>query len=111
MTLRAEAKSLMRDRILRTADRLFYAEGIQAVGVDTIAAEVGNSNRTQYNHFVPRPADPRLPRRIGPAGPRIRPAAGGADPGEFDRSTFFAQPATAVPLHQCEAEAAETPKR
>lgn len=51
MTLRAEAKSLMRDRILRTADRLFYTQGIQAVGVDTIAAEVGISKRTLYNHF------------------------------------------------------------
>jgi len=41
----------MKQRILQTADRLFYQHGIQAVGVDTIAAEVGISKRTLYNHF------------------------------------------------------------
>src|SRR5215467_1591294 len=45
------AKSDMKDRILETADRLFYLQGIRAVGVDTIAAEVGISKRTLYNHF------------------------------------------------------------
>ncbi|WP_146686395.1 TetR/AcrR family transcriptional regulator [Bradyrhizobium canariense] len=41
----------MKDRILETADRLFYLQGIRAVGVDTIAAEIGISKRTLYNHF------------------------------------------------------------
>src|SRR5579862_9711446 len=41
----------MKQRILQIADRLFYQHGIQAVGVDTIAAEVGISKRTLYNHF------------------------------------------------------------
>ncbi|WP_291865169.1 TetR/AcrR family transcriptional regulator [Bradyrhizobium sp.] len=41
----------MRERILETADRLFYQRGIRAVGVDTIAAEIGISKRTLYNHF------------------------------------------------------------
>ena len=41
----------MRDRILQTTDRLFYSQGIRAVGVDTIAAAVGISKRTLYNHF------------------------------------------------------------
>ena len=31
----------MADRILETADRLFYGQGIRAMGVDTIAAEIG----------------------------------------------------------------------
>lgn len=44
-------KPSMKQRILATADRLFYQRGIQAVGVDTIAAEVGISKRTLYNHF------------------------------------------------------------
>jgi AcrR family transcriptional regulator len=44
-------KPPMKQRILATADRLFYQHGIQAVGVDTIAAEVGISKRTLYNHF------------------------------------------------------------
>ena len=45
------AKPSMKDRILETADRLFYLQGIRAVGVDTIAAEIGISKRTLYNHF------------------------------------------------------------
>jgi len=45
-------KQPMKERILATADRLFYQHGIQAVGVDTIAAEVGISKRTLYNHFA-----------------------------------------------------------
>jgi AcrR family transcriptional regulator len=41
----------MQERILDTAGRLFYGQGIRAVGVDTIAAEIGISKRTLYNHF------------------------------------------------------------
>jgi AcrR family transcriptional regulator len=44
-------KQTMDERILETADRLFYLRGIRAVGVDTIAAEIGISKRTLYNHF------------------------------------------------------------
>lgn len=44
-------KAAMRERILETADRLFYGQGIRAVGVDTVAAEIGISKRTLYNHF------------------------------------------------------------
>jgi AcrR family transcriptional regulator len=44
-------KSDMKERILETADRLFYLRGIRAVGVDTVAAEIGISKRTLYNHF------------------------------------------------------------
>jgi len=40
------AKPTMNERILETADRLFYLRGIRAVGVDTIAAEIGISKRT-----------------------------------------------------------------
>ncbi len=45
------AKRTMKERILETADRLFYLQGIRAVGVDTVAAEIGISKRTLYNHF------------------------------------------------------------
>jgi AcrR family transcriptional regulator len=44
-------KPATKDRILETADRLFYLQGIRAIGVDTIAAEIGISKRTLYNHF------------------------------------------------------------
>jgi AcrR family transcriptional regulator len=45
------ARELMQERILETADRLFYQQGIRAVGVDTVAAEIGISKRTLYNYF------------------------------------------------------------
>jgi len=50
------AKPDMKDRILETADRLFYLQGIRAVGVDTIAVEIGISKRTLYNHFPSKDA-------------------------------------------------------
>jgi AcrR family transcriptional regulator len=49
-------KQDMKARILETADRLFYLRGIRAVGVDTVAAEVGISKRTLYNHFPSKDA-------------------------------------------------------
>jgi len=45
------AKEAMQERILDTAGRLFYGQGIRAVGVDTIAAEIGISKRTLYNYY------------------------------------------------------------
>ena len=65
----------MQERILETADRLFYGQGIRAVGVDTIAAEIGISKRTLYNHF-PSKDDlivAYLSRRLRPAAPSDRP--------------------------------------
>jgi AcrR family transcriptional regulator len=44
-------KETMQERILETADRLFYGQGIRAIGVDTIADEIGISKRTLYNYF------------------------------------------------------------
>ena len=45
------AKQAMQERILSTADRLFYSQGIRVIGVDTVAAEIGISKRTLYNYF------------------------------------------------------------
>src|SRR4030088_2424927 len=39
------------ERILTAADKLFYEQGIRAVGVDTVAAEAGISKRTLYNYY------------------------------------------------------------
>src|ERR1700709_127446 len=50
------AKEAMHERILDTAGRLFYGQGIRAVGVDTIAAEIGISKRTLYNYFPSKDA-------------------------------------------------------
>jgi AcrR family transcriptional regulator len=49
-------KPNMKERILETADKLFYLKGIRAIGVDTIAAEIGISKRTLYNHFPSKDA-------------------------------------------------------
>ncbi|MBO3748508.1 TetR/AcrR family transcriptional regulator [Streptosporangiaceae bacterium NEAU-GS5] len=40
-----------RNRILETATRLFYTEGIHTVGVDRIIAEAGVAKATFYHHF------------------------------------------------------------
>src|SRR3954453_7478241 len=50
------APQTMKERILATADKLFYLQGIRAIGVDTIAAEIGISKRTLYNHFPSKDA-------------------------------------------------------
>lgn len=39
------------ERVLATADRLFYEGGIHATGVDLIAAEAGVSKATMYTYF------------------------------------------------------------
>jgi AcrR family transcriptional regulator len=40
-----------RERLVETADRLFYAEGIRAVGIDRVIAEAGVAKATLYAHF------------------------------------------------------------
>ena len=45
------SKSDARQRIVETAERLFYAEGVRAVGIDRIIAEAEVAKMTLYNHF------------------------------------------------------------
>lgn len=45
-------KSDARQRIVETAERLFYAEGVRAVGIDRIIAEAEVAKMTLYNHFA-----------------------------------------------------------
>jgi AcrR family transcriptional regulator len=45
-----------RRRLLDTATRLFYTEGIRAVGIDRIIAEAGVAKATFYNHFPSKDA-------------------------------------------------------
>ncbi|MFI6298244.1 TetR/AcrR family transcriptional regulator [Nonomuraea sp. NPDC050790] len=40
-----------RQRILDTATRLFYAEGVRSVGIDRIIAEAAVAKATFYHHF------------------------------------------------------------
>ena len=44
-------KSDARQRLIETAEQLFYAEGIHSVGIDRIIAEAGVAKMTLYNHF------------------------------------------------------------
>lgn len=48
---RTRETSEARQRILETADRLFYAEGVRAVGIDRIIAEAGVAKMSLYKHF------------------------------------------------------------
>ncbi|GAA0361014.1 TetR family transcriptional regulator [Microbispora corallina] len=41
----------VRERLLETADRLFYAEGIHAVGIDRVIVESSVAKSTMYVHF------------------------------------------------------------
>src|ERR1700745_1451568 len=50
------APQTMKERIPQTPDKLFYLQGIRAIGVDTIAAEISISKRTLYNHFPSKDA-------------------------------------------------------
>ena len=40
-----------RSRLLGTASRIFYAEGLHSVGVDRIITEAGTTRATFYRHF------------------------------------------------------------
>jgi AcrR family transcriptional regulator len=40
-----------RQRIVETAERLFYAEGVRGVGIDRIIAEAEVAKMSLYNHF------------------------------------------------------------
>lgn len=46
-----QIKSSARQRLVDTAERLFYAEGIRAVGIDRIIAEADVAKTTLYSHF------------------------------------------------------------
>src|SRR4051794_5634079 len=49
---RPRETSQARQRILETADRLFYQQGVRAVGIDRIIAEAGVAKMSLYNHFA-----------------------------------------------------------
>ncbi len=44
-------QSSVRERLLDTADRLFYREGVRAVGIDRVLAEAGAAKASLYAHF------------------------------------------------------------
>src|SRR5580765_7142694 len=48
---RKRGTSDARQRILETADRLFYQDGVRALGIARIIAEAGVAKMSLYNHF------------------------------------------------------------
>jgi AcrR family transcriptional regulator len=48
----AKTQTPTRERIISAASRLFYSEGIRAVGVDAVADKAGVTKRTLYYHFT-----------------------------------------------------------
>ena len=56
MAFRRNLAQTPAERILAAADRLFYTQGIRAVGVDAVAREAGVSKRTLYNHYPSKDA-------------------------------------------------------
>jgi AcrR family transcriptional regulator len=51
MSTESSAPPSARDRIVKTAGRLFYREGYRAVGVDRVIAEADVAKATFYKHF------------------------------------------------------------
>jgi AcrR family transcriptional regulator len=51
MSPKRVSTSAAKQRILDTADRLFYQDGMRAVGIDRIIAEAGVAKMTLYTHF------------------------------------------------------------
>lgn len=51
MSPNAVKVSKARDKVLAAATRVFYAEGVNAVGVDRVIAEAGVTRATLYRHF------------------------------------------------------------
>ncbi len=51
MTAAHSTSSAARQRLLEVASKLFYQEGIRAIGVDTIAQQSGVGKPTLYRHF------------------------------------------------------------
>lgn len=72
-----------RERVLRAASRLFYREGIRAVGVDRIADEAGVSKMTLYRHFATKDdlVAAVLTERDGPARDMLAAASSHAEGG------------------------------
>jgi AcrR family transcriptional regulator len=50
-TVQEARPSAVRDRILATASKLFYRNGVHAVGVDLVVAESGIAKTSLYRHF------------------------------------------------------------
>ena len=100
-----------RQRILNAAAELFYREGINATGVERLAAESSVSKRTLYQHFPSKTAVVEeylrsIEDRVAePLGGRRRPNAARALTGRFPRARTGG-PLRGCPFHNAAVEAA-----
>ncbi|MGW2277275.1 TetR/AcrR family transcriptional regulator [Streptomyces sp. NPDC001770] len=69
-----------RARLLSTATRIFYAEGIHSVGIDRIVAEAQVTRATLYRHFKGK--DDLILAYLGEADKQLRGQAEAAQAGE-----------------------------
>jgi AcrR family transcriptional regulator len=92
-----------RQRILDAAAELFYREGINATGVERLAAESSVSKRTLYQHFPSKTAVVEeylrsIEQRVADS---VLPAADDQTPRERLLAVFQAPPGRSGPLRGC----------
>src|ERR1700722_15426075 len=90
-----------RQRILDAAAELFYREGINATGVERLAAESSVSKRTLYQHFPSKTAV--VEEHLRSIGDRVADPLQGADqtPRERLLAVFNTPSARGGPLRGC----------
>lgn len=93
----ATPSSPARRRVVDTAARLFYAEGIHTVGIDRIIAEAGVAKATFYSHFPAKNdlvaeylSEQHASQRAKVAALRAEGAAQGRPPQDTIRAVFDA---------------------
>ncbi|WP_158846578.1 TetR/AcrR family transcriptional regulator [Saccharothrix deserti] len=86
--MRSAREAHPKDRLLRTASRLFYAEGIHAVGVDRLVSEAAVTRATFYRHFPGK--DDLVAAYLKTASEAIREAIGRAREDKTPREALIA---------------------
>ena len=101
MTSTAPVRRSARERLLEAANELFYAEGVQSVGIDRVIEQAGVAKASLYNTFGSKEelVKAYLESRHAGTTARLRAAvAGETDPRQrllavFDaQAAFFSQP-------------------
>ncbi|SFW85986.1 TetR/AcrR family transcriptional regulator [Amycolatopsis australiensis] len=77
-----------KDRLLETASRLFYAEGIHAVGVERLVSEAAVTRATFYRHYPTK--DDLVAAYLAETSRRIRVAVDAARAGKPPREALAA---------------------
>ncbi|MFC3382383.1 TetR/AcrR family transcriptional regulator [Couchioplanes azureus] len=89
-----------RQRLLDAAARVFYAEGIHAVGVDRIITEAGVTRATFYHHF--RSKDELVAAYLDERDRAVRARVTAADPGGDDPRAILGALAAGITEEMCE---------